>query len=318
MNIIQLSPAGKDYLWGGTRLRTEYHKHPDCNPLAETWECSVHPDGASMVISGKFAGKSLADVIDMHPEYLGEKYRKKRKFPILVKFIDAAQNLSVQVHPNDDYAQIHEQENGKTEMWYIMDAAENASLIYGFKQKYSRKEIQSAIENHKIMKYLHKIPVKKGDVFFIPAGTVHAVGKGILLAEIQENSNLTYRVYDYDRKDRNGQRRQLHIEKALDVMKLQPADFRKPENPENNAIRTLCECDYFKTEKIDLDCIRNFDFCVNPDSFQVLLCLDGTGVLTHPQESETIRIKKGDCLFLPADAGQCCLTGCAEFLKITC
>ncbi|MDE6730544.1 MAG: class I mannose-6-phosphate isomerase [Oscillospiraceae bacterium] len=326
MNIIQLSPAGKDYLWGGTRLRTEYHKHPECNPLAETWECSVHPDGASMVISGEFAGKSLADVIAMHPEYLGGKYRNQKKFPILVKFIDAAQDLSVQVHPNDNYAQIHEQENGKTEMWYIMDAVENASLIYGFQKNYSRQEIRTAIARHEILDYLQKIPVHKGDVFFIPAGTVHAIGKGILLAEIQENSNLTYRVYDYDRTDQNGQRRQLHIEKALDVMQLQPADSRNfvnsenSKNSENIAIRTLCECDYFKTDKIDLDDSRDFDFCVHPDSFQVLLCLDGNAILTHPQgcDTETIRIRKGDCLFLPANAGQCNLTGDAEFLKVIC
>ena len=235
-----------------------------------------------------------------------------------MKFFDAAQDLCVQVHPNDDYAQIHEQENGKTEMWYIMDAAENASLIYGFQKNYARQEIRTAIAQQKILDYLQKIPVHKGDVFFIPAGTVHAIGKGILLAEIQENSNLTYRVYDYDRMDQNGQRRQLHIEKALDVMKLQPADFRKLENSENHTIRTLCECDYFKTDKINLNSDRDFNFCVNPDSFQVLLCLDGTGILTHPQESETIQIRKGDCLFLPADAGRCYLTGCAEFLKITC
>lgn len=318
MNIIQLSPAGKDYLWGGTRLCTEYQKHLDCNPLAETWECSVHPDGASMVRNGEYAGKSLADVIALHPEYLGKKYQNCSAFPILVKLIDAAQDLSVQVHPDDAYARLHEQENGKTEMWYIMDAFEDAHLVYGFKQKYSRQEIQSAIENHEIMKYLNKIPVKKGDVFFIPAGTVHAIGKGILLAEIQQNSNLTYRVYDYNRTDQHGAKRELHVEKALDVMHLKPAPVRNSERKclktPDYRLETLCICDYFQTEKINL--YREFDFSVHTDSFQVLLCLDGIGTLTQGQEC--IRIRKGDCLFLPADSGKYKITGCAELLKITC
>lgn len=328
MKLIPLSPAGKNYLWGGNRLRTEYHKHLSCRPLAETWECSAHPDGASMVSSGEFAGKSLADVLQIHPEYLGENHREHGKFPILVKLIDAAQDLSIQVHPCDEYARIHEHDNGKSEMWYILDACEDASLIYGFRRNYSQQEIRTALAQGQILDCLQKIPVHKGDVFYIPAGTVHAIGKGILLAEIQENSNITYRVYDYDRKDQNGERRQLHIEQALAVMQLKPADrdnIKHSGNPgdsgnfqkiKNSQLRTLCECDYFRTDKINL--IRNFEFSVSPASFQVLLCVDGTGILTHPQESEIIKMQKGDCLFLPANAGACILTGNAEFLKITC
>lgn len=316
MNMMKLSPAGKDYLWGGTRLKTEYHKKFNFTPLAETWECSVHPDGASTVLNGEYAGRTLADVIALHPEYLGKKHKKN--FPILVKLIDAEKDLSVQVHPDDAYAKRYEHENGKTEMWYVMDATEDAFLIYGFEQKLTKEEIKNAIIHHSIMNYLHKVPVHKGDVFYIPAGTVHAIGKGILIAEIQENSNITYRVYDYDRVDKNGNQRELHIEKALQVMHPAPAPElmfdREYQKTDDYTIETLCNCQYFKTQKIK---IRNyFHFAVENDSFQVLLCLDGTSVITH--EQECINIQKGECIFLPAGLGDCRIDGSAELLKIKC
>ena len=315
MHMLKLSPVGKDYLWGGTRLKTEYHKKFDFSPLAETWECSVHPDGTSLVLNGEYAGMTLDKIIKIHPEYLGKKYNY---FPILVKFIDAAKDLSIQVHPDDNYARLHENQNGKTEVWYVMDAVENAFLIHGFEKNFTKQEVKYAIENNLILDYLHKIPVKKGDVIYIPAGTVHAIGKGILIAEIQENSNITYRVYDYNRLDKNGNLRELHIEKALEVMHCEPApkiSFNKKYFKNNDyQIETLCDCQYFEIKKINLK--NKFDFMVRADCFQILLCLDGISKITH--EQKFINIKKGDCIFLPAGLGNCIIRGNAELLKIKC
>ena len=315
MHMLKLSPAGKDYLWGGTRLKTEYHKKFNFSPLAETWECSVHPDGASIVTNGKHAGMTLDKVIQLHPEYLGKKYNY---FPILVKLIDAEKDLSIQVHPDDAYARYYEHQNGKTEMWYVMDAVENAFLIHGFEKNFTKQEIKQAIENHEIMKCLHKVPVQKGDVFYIPAGTVHAIGKGVLIAEIQENSNITYRVYDYNRLDKNGNQRELHIEKALQVMHCRPAsEISFDKNFFKNSdyqIETLCNCQYFETKKIIIK--HKFNFMVKTDSFQVLLCLNGMSTVNH--EQEFIKIQKGDCVFLPAGLGICEIHGNAELLKIKC
>lgn len=203
MEIMKLIPTGKDYLWGGTRLREEYGKKIELTPLAETWECSVHPDGPSYVANGIYKGQSLAEVLSAHPEYLGTKV-ENGKLPVLVKFIDAKKDLSVQVHPDDTYAREHEGDNGKTEMWYVVDADEGAHLIYGFQHKVTEEILRKAIETGTLDKHLQKVEVHKGDTYFVPAGTVHGIGKGILVAEIQESSNVTYRVYDYDRVDKNG------------------------------------------------------------------------------------------------------------------
>lgn len=184
MEILKLQPCGKDYLWGGTRLRDEYGKQIDLTPLAETWECSVHPDGPSMIANGEYRGQTLAEVLRRRPEYLGSKV-KNGELPVLVKFIDAKQDLSVQVHPDDEYAQEHEGDNGKTEMWYVIDAEEGSSLIYGFKHKVTEEILRKAVENGTLDKHLQKVEVHKGDTYFVPAGTVHGIGAGILIAEIQ-------------------------------------------------------------------------------------------------------------------------------------
>ena len=200
-----LQPAGKDYLWGGNRLHTLFGKQLPLQPLAETWECSTHPDGCSIVASGVDKGKTLTEVLQQHPEFLGAKTSATGDLPVLVKLIDAAKDLSVQVHPDDAYAQQYEHEpNGKTEMWYILEAEPEASLIYGFSKPMQPEQLDTCLKENTILSYLQKIPVKKGDVFLIPAGTVHAIGAGIVLAEIQQSSNLTYRLYDYNRTDATG------------------------------------------------------------------------------------------------------------------
>ena len=194
-----LRPSGKDYLWGGKRLNDEFAKNIDLSPLAETWECSTHPDGPSYIVGGQMDGLSLSEIISDHPELLGTHPSMGGNLPVLIKFIDANKDLSVQVHPGDEYAsRIENGQSGKTEMWYVLDAAKDAHLIYGLSTDVTETELRQSIEAGSIGKYLQKIPVEKNDVFFLEPGTIHAIGAGTLVAEIQENSDLTYRLYDYD------------------------------------------------------------------------------------------------------------------------
>ncbi len=319
MEVMKLIPAGKDYLWGGTRLREEYGKKINLNPLAETWECSTHPDGQSLVANGRFSGSALAEVLKEHPEYLGSKC-VGCDMPILVKFIDAKQDLSVQVHPDDEYARKNESDNGKTEMWYVMDAAEGASLVYGFEHPVTEKMLREAVDKGTLGKHLHKVKIKKGDLYYVPAGTVHGIGAGTLLAEIQESSNVTYRMYDYDRIDKNGKKRELHFDKAVEVMDMGIA----PDTSQKARLvhyypgcsrEMLCRCQYFEVEKV---CVTyGFSFSVLDTSFQIILCLAGEGGLEAGTD-KPVRFAKGDCLFLPAGIGRCYVFGKAEMIKIRC
>lgn len=321
MEIFKLQPAGKDYLWGGTRLRDEYGKKINLIPLAETWECSVHPDGPCIVANGKFKGWTLTDVLNQYPDYLGSKV-KNGELPILVKFIDAKQNLSVQVHPDDEYARKNELQNGKTEMWYVIDADERANLIYGFQHKVTEDILRNAVNTGTLDKHLQKVSVHKGDVFYVPAGMVHGIGAGILLVEIQESSNVTYRVYDYDRVDKNGKKRELHFDKAVQVMNMDIA----PEVRQNPHMikfypgcsrELLCRCKYFEVERIQVT--KGFSFSVMEQSFQVLMCLDGYGQIeTMDAGLKPVRFMKGETLFLPAGIGRCLVIGDTTILKIRC
>lgn len=318
MEIMKLIPTGKDYLWGGTRLRDEYGKKIDMTPLAESWECSVHPDGPSFVANGQYKGKTLKEVLDEHPEYIGTK--ANGVLPILAKFIDAKKDLSVQVHPDDEYARENENDNGKTEMWYIIDAEEGASLIYGFKHKVTKEILKQAIEKSELDKHLQKVEVHKGDLYFVPAGTVHGIGKGILLAEIQESSNVTYRVYDYDRVDKNGKKRELHFDKAVQVMDMGVVPDIKQKKKlvkyyPGCSRELLCRCKYFETERIQVT--KGFSFSVREESFQVLMCLDGYGQV-EVDGDKPVRFTKGETVFLPAGIGRCLIIGDTAVLKIRC
>lgn len=321
MEIMKLMPTGKDYLWGGTRLRDEYGKNIDLTPLAETWECSVHPDGPSYIANGEFKGKTLAEVLEQCPEYIGTKVTDG-KLPILVKFIDAKKDLSVQVHPDDAYALEHEQQNGKTEMWYVIDADKGAELIYGFRHKVTPGILRNAVNTGTLDKHLQKVKVHKGDTYFVPAGTVHGIGKGILIAEIQESSNVTYRVYDYDRVDKNGKKRELHFDKAVQVMNMDiaPNARQKPRMVKYYAgcsRELLCRCEYFEAERIQIT--KDFYFSVMEESFQVLMCMEGTGqVKTLSSSQPFVRFTRGETLFLPASLGRCFVVGNAELIKIRC
>lgn len=321
MEILKLQPAGKDYLWGGTRLREEYGKKIDLTPLAETWECSVHPDGPSTVVNGEFKGKTLAEALKEHPEYLGSKVTGG-ELPVLIKFIDAKKDLSVQVHPNDEYAWQHEHQKGKTEMWYVLDAAEGANLIYGFQHKVTQEILQKAVAAGTLDKHLQKIEVHKGDTFFVPAGTVHGIRAGVLIAEIQESSNVTYRVYDYDRVDKNGKKRELHFDKAVQVMEMNnnqtaKQKLRMVKYYPGCSRELLCRCKYFEAERIRVT--KGFSFSVLASSFQIIMCLEGFGeVETADAEIKPIRFQKGETMFLPAGIGRCRILGEAEVLKVRC
>ena len=322
-----LKPIGKDYLWGGNRLNDDFAKNIDLVPLAETWECSTHPEGLSLVASGENKGLTLKEVIKRHPEYMGKIVSQDGELPILIKFIDAREKLSVQVHPSDEYAFKYENgQRGKTEMWYVLDAAKGARLIYGFNKDISKERIKKSIERGTIEKNLQSIPVKRNDVFFIEAGMVHAIGEGILLAEIQENSNLTYRLYDYNRIDKVGNRRELQIERALDVVNMKGAE--PPKQPmrvlkykPGCALELLCRCKYFQVERllINTERIRNMaELEVRKDTFQVLLCIGGCGTLFVGTEG-TISFFEGDCIFVPADCEQSIrIHGKATMLKVSC
>lgn len=321
MEILRLQPAGMDYLWGGTRLRDEYGKKIQMTPLAETWECSVHPDGPSIVTNGEYRGKELREVLKAHTEWVGTKVQDG-EFPILAKFIDAKQDLSVQVHPDDDYAREHENQNGKTEMWYVIDADEGAELIYGFQHKVTPEILRDAVAKGTLDKHLQKIEVHKGDVFYVPAGTVHGIGAGILIVEIQESSNVTYRVYDYDRVDKNGKKRELHFDKAIQVMNIDVAPdvkqkLRIIKHYPGCSRELLCRCKYFEVERIQVT--KAFSFSVLEESFQVIMCLDGEGQIeTMDENLKPVRFVKGRTLFLPAGLGRCLVVGDATVLKIRC
>lgn len=321
-----LKPSGKDYLWGGSRLRDDFGKDIDMTPLAETWECSTHPDGPSLVASGIYKGQFLTEVLKAHPEFLGTHPKAEEELPILIKFIDAKQNLSVQVHPSDEYAREHENGAlGKTEMWYVLDAAPNAELVYGFFRDVSRDRLKKSIANGTVEKYLQKVKVHKDDVFYIDAGTVHAIGAGALIAEIQENSNLTYRLYDYNRLDKNGKLRELHVEKALEVANLKSA--AEPRQPmrvlryrNGCASELLCRCKYFKVERLLLNterCREMVSMRTGNNSFQVLLCTRGCGIL-FMRDGEFLNLFKGDCVFIPADSEVFRLHGRMQLLKVEC
>lgn len=325
-NPFLLKPAGKDYLWGGRRLNDDFAKDIPMEPLAETWECSTHPDGPSTVASGVYRGKKLSLLLQEHPEFLGTHPRTEGELPILIKFIDARQDLSVQVHPDDDFAREYEQGAlGKTEMWYVLDATKDAKLVYGLLQDTDSETLRRSILEGTVEKYLQKIPIQKNDVFYIQSGTIHAIGAGALIAEIQENSNLTYRLYDYNRTDRSGKKRELHIDKALKAANLNGSS--EPVQPlrvlkyrPGCALELLCRCKYFQVERLLLNterCREMVSFQTNRLSFQVLLCVSGCGTIFY-NENEAIHFFRGDCIFVPADSVPMKLHGSAQMLKISC
>ena len=316
-----LQPACKEALWGGQKLKEHFGKQADLDNIAESWECSTHPEGPSTVTTGEHKGMLLTEVLQKYPEYLGTHPRSKGELPILVKFIDARQKLSVQVHPDDEYAKLYERgQLGKTEMWYVLEADKDAELIYGFYSDMDSVAVRQSLANGTIEKYLQKVKVQQDDVFYIPAGTVHGIGAGNLIAEVQESSNLTYRLYDYDRTDKQGQKRELHLEKALAVADLKGQPLRVLRYTPGCATEFLCRCKYFQVERLLLnteDKKKLAELYTGSNSFQALLCIDGAGQLVM-SDGEKLTYTKGSCIFIPANAGNLQLCGKTQFLKISC
>ena len=293
MKISKLYPECKDYLWGGNRLKEKYGKQTDKTPCAESWELSFHKDGLTRLANGKTLAETAIE------QELGENVKNFPFFPVLIKFIDAEQNLSVQVHPSDEYALKHENSFGKTEMWYIVEAEQGAGIYLGFNRDVTKEEYENAIKEKRLTELLNFYEVKAGECYFIPSGTIHAIGKGCLICEIQQNSNLTYRVYDYGRKDKNGNERELHIEKALKVTnlkKFEPITFED----------CLGKCEYFTVEKYMVD--GEQAFYADEKSFQCITCVKGKGFI------EEMEIKQGDSYFIPANFGKYRLNGQMEII----
>ena len=295
---MKLKPACKNYLWGGRRLIDEYGVNYDENVLAEAWLLSAHIDGTSQIEN---CTKNFADYINYYGlKVLGKNCRRFEEFPILIKLIDAQDNLSVQVHPPDDYAKKFEGQLGKHEMWLILDAAPDSFIYYGVNRSVNRHEFAERIKIGTLPEILNKVHVKRGDCFFIPAGTIHSIGKGIVLAEIQQSSNVSYRIYDY------GRGRQLHIDKALDVANLNPVDIAK-NSPH------LASCDYFTVDKINLDkFVSRIEGTVDDKTFLSVIILNGRGKISAGDE--TFNFVKGDSYFIPAGVGSWQVEGAGEIL----
>ena len=272
-------------------------------------------------------GEPLGEILRAHPEMLGTHPLKLTggvpELPVLIKMIDAKRDLSVQVHPDDAYALEHEGCRGKTEMWVVLEANPGAEIVYGFLGDPGKDRIREAAADGSLGSLLRHVSVRKGDVFFIRPGTVHALGAGIVAAEIQQSSNLTYRLYDYGRLDRDGKKRPLHVEKAIDVLRREP-ETAKAARPlltryrPGSVLELLARCRYFQTERVRLLCggVGAFEVPAGPESFHVLLCTDGSGALLR--NGTALDFRKGDCIFVPAGSGSLTLTGEAEVLHVRC
>ncbi len=318
MNIpIKLTPVFKEIVWGGNRLKEDYGFKSELNNIAEAWMLCAREDGDNIIENGEFKGTSFTQFIKNNKSVLGSKGEKYDEFPLLIKFIDAKSDLSVQVHPDDAYAKEHENSYGKTEAWYILDCDEGAELIYSFNKELSREEFKQSIENNTFLDYVNKAKVKKGDVFFINAGTLHAIGSGILLAEVQQNCNTTYRVYDYNRMV-NGKPRELHVEKALDVTDTVPP--KKSGEAEGQLVingdaaeQHLCGCEFFNMDTLEVNGKHIFN--VTEESFVSLLVLAGEGSVSC--NDYELSVKSGDSIFLPAGCGETVVKGNVKILVST-
>ena len=308
--MFKLKPVFKDYIWGGNRLKTDFNKESDLDVLAESWELCCHKSGTNIIDGAEI---NLNEFLKDNPDSLGTNCDKFSNFPILIKLIDAKDNLSIQVHPDDEFAKKNENSFGKTEMWYVVDAEPDSYLYYGFNENISREEFKKRIENNTLLEDLNKVPVKKGDVFFITAGTVHAICKGTLIAEIQQNSDITYRVYDYGRVGKDGNPRELHIDKAVNVSKLEvPVEYSKKIIEDNNNFTKtlLSKCEFFETYKVDVK--TDVKLNATKESFNSILCLGGVATVSSKNSSQDM--KKGDSIFIPAGEEEYIVKGECELI----
>lgn len=312
-SAVLLEPCCKDYLWGGEKLKEEYNISSSMSPLAEAWVLADHPDGQSIVASGDFKGLSFSEYLKKQKGNPLGSLCKTEECPVLIKLIDSLKPLSIQVHPDDDYAKrVENADWGKTEMWYILSAEPDAYLYFGFSKDITKEEFKKRIEENTLLEVLNKVSVNPGDVFFIESGTIHAIGPGITLCEVQQNSNLTYRVYDYGRTDANGKRRELHIEKALDVTNL------KKTNPKKDCLDggkegVLASCPYFNVIRLEVKKRRVIK--IDNSSFMSIVVAEGE--LTLRQQDSSLSLSKGSSAFLPAGSGTYELIGSGNCICTT-
>lgn len=316
MNIqpLKLTPCYKEYLWGGTKLKKEFGKVDAPEKTAESWELAYHTAGKSVIADGKYRGKTLNDLAKLdHLAYWGRKCADT-VFPIMVKMIDAQQDLSIQVHPSDETALRELGEQGKAEMWYIVDCEPRASIYFGFSKKITREEFFEHAFNGTICEVLNKVPVAKGDVFYMLPGTIHAIGAGIVIAEIQQNSNTTFRIYDFGRKDAHGNLRELHLDRAADVINFNPIvprDCRVNNSAvfDGFSMKLMFSCKHFKSHCLNIS--KQARLYCDGETFQHLLCVEGQAVI-RVNEME-YPMQKGDSYFMPAALGlyevigKCCV-----------
>ena len=310
MYPMKLKSVLKSYIWGGEKLAAKYGKSG--GSVAESWEVAANASGSSVIVGGEFDGMTLADFLDTHPEAKGSEAAKFEFFPVLVKLIDAASDLSVQVHPNDEYALSREGQYGKTEMWYVVESERGAGMYCGFKRKVTKDELADALANGTVTDLLNFIEVKKGDCLFIKSGTVHAICGGVLVYEIQQNSTLTYRLYDYGRVGADGKPRELHIAKALEVTDTQSV-CRPNETVRrlSDGAELLGECRYFIAVAYDTSECGGTE--VSERSFSAFTCVDGECVLTAGGGS--CALGRGDSCFVPAGSGKVRFDGNAVLIE---
>lgn len=308
-------PLYKEAIWGGRNIGHIFkRKLPDGN-IAESWEICCHDKGKSVITNGILSGNTLEEAIDEdRMGILGKNNYKKDIFPLLVKFLDAHDRLSVQVHPDDKYAKKYENELGKTEMWYVIDADKESRIVYGLKEGMSKDIIVKSLENGSVAECLNYVKVKRGDVIFIPPGTVHALLKGVVVLEIQQNSDITYRLYDWNRRDMYGRERELHIEKALDVLNFEPIISSKKHNlrqHEGFNKKTLVKSKYFISEKIEV--LQQYKDKTYGESFYIFNCISGKGKLLYKELKYSLQ--PGDTFMIPAFLGEFNIEGKIDMIK---
>ena len=300
---LTFKPILKEIIWGGTDILPYKGMSADTKKIGESWELSHVDDNFSVVANGYLAGKTIDELIKEYgARLLGEKVARQsgNNFPLLIKFIDARGDLSIQVHPDDQLAKVRHNSLGKTEMWYVVNATPDAILYSGFSQQIDADEYVSRVEDNSIMEVLKKYNVKKGDVFFLPAGRVHAIGSGCFIAEIQQTSNITYRIFDYNRKDADGNERELHTGLAKDAIDYTLyQDYRTMYVPVDNDATALVKCSYFTTNLLTINdkITRNLS---SNDSFVVYICMEGRSVLKD-NKGNILQIQQGQTILIPAD-----------------
>lgn len=312
---LTFNPILKERIWGGNNLKTLFGKELQSEQTGESWELSTVEEDISIISNGNYKGKLFTKLVSEFPkEVLGEKVYSQfgEQFPLLFKFLDASEDLSIQVHPNDELAQKRHNSFGKTEMWYIIQADENARNIIGFKEKSSSEEYLEKLKNKELLSILKEEKVQKGDVFFLETGTVHAIGSGIVIAEIQQTSDITYRIYDWDRTDNNGNPRELHLDLALDAINYNPTQTRKEYSKKQNQENKIVQSQYFTVNYISLN--GKISVKKNTDSFRVYMCTDGSFSVGY--NGEKFSFEKGTTILLPAILNEYILEGKAELLEV--